>query len=318
MYSATNRSIWSGRMDSETDETMFRLHQVIQAENLSSFTDKQTDLSIGLIGFKSDEGVRRNQGRIGARHAPDEIRKSLASLPYSFPKQMKIFDFGNISCGDRQLEKAQAELGEAVSKLLSLNIFPIILGGGHEVAYGHFLGAQGYISNKENIGIINIDAHFDMRPYDDMISSGTMFRQILDQYHNAQYFCIGIQKSGNTQYLFDVAKSYGCGYISEEALTEGDINASIQKIQHFINANDHIILTLCSDVFGYSYAPGVSAPSPFGLSPKIVRRLIKEVLSSKKVLSFDIAEINPSLDHTGETVKLAAYMIYEVMDNLSN
>ncbi|MFC7392146.1 formimidoylglutamase [Scopulibacillus cellulosilyticus] len=317
MYHLTDQNIWSGRIDSETVKEMFRLHQVVQVKNLTSFHEKQSDLAIGIIGFKSDEGVRRNQGRAGAYEAPDEIRKSLASLPYRFPDHMNIFDFGNVSCEDMKLEKAQEELGEAVSKLLKLNIFPLIIGGGHEVAYGHFLGVQSHVQSKDKIGIVNIDAHFDMRPYDEMTSSGTMFRQILDQNENCGYFCAGIQKAGNTQYLFDIAKSYGCDYILEEEISNGEIKEEVNKIHQFIDANDHIMLTLCSDVFGNSYAPGVSAPSPFGLSPKTVRYLIKEILSSKKVFSFDIAEINPLLDKTGETVKLAAYIIYEVMYNIA-
>ena len=57
---------------------------------------------------------------------------------------------------------------------------PIIFGGGHETAYGHYLGVRKYIGEDASLGIINIDAHFDLRPYDEQPSSGTMFKQILE------------------------------------------------------------------------------------------------------------------------------------------
>ncbi|MFE4430873.1 arginase family protein, partial [Peribacillus butanolivorans] len=56
----------------------------------------------------------------------------------------------------------------------------------------------------------------------------------------------------------------------------------------------------------------VSAPSSFGLSGKIVRELIRKITSHKKTISFDICEVNPSLDYDNRTVKLAANLINEV------
>ncbi|WP_026679039.1 formimidoylglutamase [Fictibacillus gelatini] len=314
MYKMADASVWTGRTDSDTVKEMFRLHQVVQVENLEKFNEKQSGTSFGIIGFKSDEGVRRNKGRVGASSAPDEIRKGMASLPYLSP-DINLYDFGNVTCEDGELENAQKELGEAVSKLLGLNIFPIIIGGGHEVAYGHFLGVKGHVAGQESIGIINIDAHFDMRPYDEMTSSGTMFRQILDHHKNCSYLVAGIQKSGNTKYLFDTAKAYGCEYILEENIHSGNMGEVMDRIHRFIEKNDHIMLTLCSDCIGASFAPGVSAPSPFGMDPKVVKQLIKHIVSQNKVISFDIAEINPLLDVDGRTVKLAAQMLHELIFN---
>ncbi|MDQ7861899.1 arginase family protein [Peribacillus frigoritolerans] len=84
------------------------------------------------------------------------------------------------------------------------------------------------------------------------------------------------------------------------------------KILNFINQHDYIILTLCMDVINASEAPGVSAPSSFGLSGKMVRQLIRKITSHTKTISFDICEVNPSLDCDNRTVKLAANLINEV------
>ncbi|TDK64161.1 formimidoylglutamase [Bacillus salipaludis] len=320
MYTITAKGIWSGRVDSENVSDLFRLHQVIHIEDLSAFQEVQTTPAIGIIGFKCDEGVRRNKGRVGAYHAPDEIRRALSSIPGHLVSSGKLYDFGNVSCDDGNLEQAQAELGEYVQKMMSFNIFPVIIGGGHEVAYGHFLGLKPYWKQGRQVGIVNFDAHFDMRHYDETTSSGTMFKQMADELANEnlafQYMCIGIQRYGNTKHLFDTAKQYGCEYILEDEMAQLGMERVIKQINAFIQRNDTVMVTLCSDVIGAGYAPGVSAPQPFGMEPKVLRALLKEAVKHKKTVSFDIAEINPKLDLDNRTVKLAAAFIVEVIDSV--
>ncbi|PLT30716.1 formimidoylglutamase [Peribacillus deserti] len=311
MYELTKPHIWSGRIDSTERPEMFRLHQSVECKSVYEYVQVLGKNSMGIIGFKCDEGVRRNQGRTGSFEAPDALRKNLASLP--MPPGASIYDFGNIICEDGRLEAAQKELGEAVSRLLQQNIFPIILGGGHEVAYGHYLGYKQWELSNLKMGIVNIDAHFDMRPYTDQTSSGTMFRQILDENPNASYFCAGIQKNGNTSYLFNTAAEYGCEYILEDEIHQESIQDCLQKADEFVKKSDFSMLTLCSDVLEASSAPGVSAPSPFGLHPKLVRTLLGRLAANPKIKSFDIAEVNPKLDIGDRTVKLGAQLVFEVI-----
>ncbi|MFS0591322.1 formimidoylglutamase [Cytobacillus horneckiae] len=314
MYIQPSLHFWTGRVDSETDERSFRYHQVINTSDPCSANQK-SEKSIRFIGFKSDEGVRRNKGRVGAGKAPDEIRKSLAKLPWHLQASTSICDCGDVVCDNGKLEEAQAELGQAVSGIIQGKGYPIILGGGHETFYGHYLGVRSAIGEHVKLGMINIDAHFDLRSYDKEPTSGTMFKQILDHDKNSSYFCAGIQKQGNTLALFDEAKRHGVEFILEEQLTNKSLENSLEKMDDFIDKNDVIILTLCMDSISSAYAPGVSAPSPFGLAPDVVREIIRKVVSHPKTISFDVSEVNPSLDHSGQTVLLAAHLINEAIIN---
>lgn len=313
MINATNPDIWSGRIDDVTNRAAFRFHQVMQLN-----TPKESAISptCALIGFSSDEGVRRNNGRIGAAEGPDSLRRELAKLPWRQPELHKIVDLGTVYCKDTQLEQAQHELGQTVRESLALNLKPVILGGGHETAFGHYSGVREFVGPDAKVGVINIDAHFDLRSYREQPSSGTMFKQILDTDPTTTYFVLGVQDYGNTQLLFDEADRLGVHYITERELEEMPIEHIYTQLQQFIASQDYIMLTLCSDVLDAAAAPGVSAPSPFGLSPKQVRELIQIVASAQKTLSFDISEINPSLDESGRTVKLGAYLTNEAIVSL--
>lgn len=309
MYIQPNNGNWSGRVDSEHDETFFRLHQMITLKNVDELGENEN--AFGIVGFESDEGVRRNKGRMGAKKGPDAIRKMLAKLPNHIDAT-SVIDIGNIRCEGEDLEGAQAEMGKTVAHLLQKGATPIILGGGHETLYGHYLGVREFIGVNASLGIINIDAHFDMRDEEEA-TSGTMFKQILDGDDKADYLCLGIQKTGNTQALFDTADAYGCTYVSEDVIDENHFATTYQTIDDFTEKHDFIMMTLCTDSITSSDAPGVSAPSPFGLEPKTVRTLLRHIAGKENLTSFDISEVNPTLDEHEKTVRLAALLTADVM-----
>ncbi|WP_342508245.1 formimidoylglutamase [Sporosarcina sp. FSL K6-2383] len=303
MLKKINPALWSGRTDHLDNRESFRYHQVVDFSNIAS-----SPKTCAIIGFQCEEGVRRNNGRLGAAQAPDALRSELAKLPWRAVEGQRLVDIGNIECQDSHLEQAQQHLGDVVAELLTKEITPIILGGGHETAYGHYLGVRKFIGKEASLGIINIDAHFDLRPYDEQSSSGTMFKQILDNGENTSYFVAGIQRYGNTQELFNRADELGVAYLYED-----DMDSLPEELDQFISQHDFIFLTLCTDVLNAAFAPGVSAPSPFGLEPAVVRSIIQKVTSHDKTLSFDISEVNPTLDENNRTVRLGAYLVNEAI-----
>jgi formiminoglutamase len=315
MYTMTDQKQWKGRIDSTTNTSSFRLHQKVKRLAINDVSASEQK-NAGIVGFICDEGVRRNQGRVGAANGPNALREALASLPWTFDDQQEIIDVGNILCLNHALEDAQRELGEIVQGLRAKNMKCIILGGGHETLYGHYLGVRAALPKDASIGIINIDAHFDLRPYNEQPSSGTMFRQILEQDPHAEYFVLGIQRYGNTKELFDKAHELQVKYVLEEQMTAENHTNIMNDLQQFMDKHDYILLTLCMDVVNTAFAPGVSAPSPFGLDTKTVRSLIQKVASHPHTHSFDICEVNPLLDENGQTVKLGAYFVYDALNHL--
>lgn len=302
---------WTGRVDENAKGK--RIHQVVQNTDINDLK-KRSQKCLGLVGFECDEGVKRNKGRIGASQAPNEIRRLLASLPYHFV-DMEIIDIGNVQCIDNDLEEAQAQLGKKVAQLVKNNYIPIILGGGHETFYGHYLGARGALGHDKKIGMINLDAHFDLRN-DDIPSSGTMFRQILENDKNTEYLCIGIQELGNTEQLFLTAKDHDVKYIMEKDIHP--LQQTFAKIDEFANEQDYVIYTVCTDVINQAYAPGVSAPAPFGLDPKTVRAITEHVVKQENFLSIDISEVNPQYDVAEKTVRLISYLIAETFMHINS
>ncbi len=315
-YQPPSSQGWQGRTDHPEDQQQWRLHQIVQPIDLSqaALPTPSSPKAFALLGYASDAGVARNQGRLGAAAGPDYIRRFLASLP--LPNlDMQLLDLGNISSPQADMEGAQAALGEALDRCLAARWQPIVLGGGHEVAYGHYLGLRKHLSTEKRIGIINFDAHLDMRELvEGAGNSGTPFYQIaLAKDENFAYLPIGIRPSANTAHLLHTASRLGVSPIFIDELLHGDIAESLIKIRDFAHSCGFLQITIDMDGFPQSISPGVSAPGAIGLSPAFVIRCLDLVRQSGKAISYDIAETNPTYDIDGQTGRLAAELIWQMM-----
>ncbi|WP_295232818.1 formimidoylglutamase [uncultured Chryseobacterium sp.] len=299
--------IWQGRLDGE--ELLH--HRIFQRVRQETDYDAVSKGDFVLHGFAVDEGVQRNKGREGAKDAPDIIRKNMSNFPVILP-DFSLLDFGNMSCEGGNLEQAQADLAKKVSKVLLKGARSLVLGGGHEVMYGHYLGLKTAFP-EQKVGIINIDAHFDNRMPEQSIgaSSGTGFWQVAQE-GDIHSLHIGIQRNSNTLKLFDTAHQYGMKYILADELFFENLPSVYQRINDLFDSVDVVYLTICMDVFNASIAPGVSAAAYNGIfTDAAFMHFYRHILKQEKLVALDVAEVNPLYDIQDRTARLAASLVNE-------
>jgi len=318
MYKPAHKDAWKGRTDVHDGALGLRWHQVVQLLDLTKDIPVVPAGQVGFafLGFCCDEGVARNQGRVGAAAGPAALRGAMASFACHLPGHAALYDAGDVICSGHHLEEAQQQLGHKIALLLQNGYRPLVLGGGHEIAYGHFLGLEEATANQR-LGILNFDAHFDLRSYAQQPSSGTPFLQIADKLQAAgrdfNYHCLGIQEYGNTRILFETASKLGVDYTLAEEMQPHQVPELKEKLQAFLDRVDAVYVTVDLDVFAAAYAPGVSAPNALGLQPAVVLELLKFVARSNKLLSLDVAELNPAYDQDNHTARLGAGLLYQVV-----
>lgn len=315
-YKRPDKEYWHGRVDDLEDYDSFRWHQIVKLINLDEEVVIEKN-SYVIISYKVDEGIVRNKGRKGARIAPDLIKLSLSNRPCSFDSTVNIYDGGSVVCVNHDVEGAQDTLAFIVEKVLRAGAFPIVIGGGHDVAYGSMKGINSFLPEDKVLGIVNFDAHFDNRPATQS-TSGTMFRQIRKDFKakNREYnhLTIGVQKSSNTISLFkDIDDAKG-EYILARDIKITNSHHNSEVINEFIRKNDYIYTTVCCDVFSSAFAPGVSSPQPLGISPEDFMEFFKTLLLSKKVMYLDLAEASPDLDNSNTTISLVSLIVYTLIN----
>ncbi|MDJ1158853.1 formimidoylglutamase [Chelatococcus sp. SYSU_G07232] len=270
-----------------------------------------------IIGFASDEGVRRNHGRVGAAAGPLAIRRVLERLPVH--DEAPLYDAGDVACTDGDLEGAQARLAEALAGLMGRGLRPVVLGGGHEVAYGSFLGLANHLGERfagTRLLVVNLDAHFDLR-LAPRPNSGTPFRQMAEfcasRGADFRYLCFGISELANTTALFERARALGVEYWLDEEMRASDAAHLGAALTQRLIAADAVYLSIDLDVLSQAVAPGVSAPAARGVALEIIEDLVDEILASGKLALADIAEFNPALDRDDQTARVAARLAYRLL-----
>ena len=340
-HTAADMSRWTGRAEPFESVRARYWYQIVKPYAFDS-TSQQNGQRIGLVGFACDQGVRRNQGRVGARAAPPLIRQAFAALPVIAELQQRfdgqlptlLGDAGDIHCHDnddfaeRTLEQAQVTYAEKVNHIIKQGGLPIGLGGGHAIAYGSFLGlwqalsndvsnVKSYASAMPTFGVINFDAHLDIRQ-SDVATSGTPFRQIAEhldkQGQPFNYCCIGVSRFSNTAALFDRAEQLDVRIISDEDCTNKKWKKIAAQIENFINEVDVVYLTIDMDCLPSSTVHGVSAPAAYGIELSFVERAVKLIMVSNKVKIADIAEINPTFDIDQRSCKVAARLLATIIE----
>jgi formiminoglutamase len=310
---------WTGRFDGDAQEHR-RWWQAVAPYSpgvtLAETSDAAADASgrrpAVIVGFRCDEGVRRNKGRLGAAAAPAAIRAQLGPLAYHLDRS--VFDAGDVAVVDDSpgvLEEGQKRAGHVVSELLDAGNLTVLLGGGHETAFASYLGVAGSaaLRSGKRLGVLNLDAHFDLRDAPEP-SSGTPFLQMANAEAAAgrelKYAVVGISEPNNTRTLFNTAARLGVDYVLDEDCTA---EATSRFVASFLEQVDALYLTIDLDVLPASVAPGVSAPAAYGVPLPVITAVCRQVAASGKLLHLDVAELNPEFDVDSRTAKVAARLL---------
>jgi formiminoglutamase len=273
------------------------------------------DVAAVIVGFPVDEGVRRNGGREGASAGPQAIRRWLyrltpdaRSLSQHSNLLRRTIDAGDI-WADADLATLQERLGEVVASILAHGAVPVILGGGHETAFGHFLG---YAKGGIDVHIVNVDAHLDVRPLKDGLPhSGSSFRQAIEHESKrcVRYSAVGLNPAAVSHEHLAYAAPHGRFIWRDDVLPD--------TAQSVFGYGSDVMATFDIDAVYADAAPGVSAPNPDGLDVRTWLAAADLAGGSRSVRSFDVCELNPRFDVDDRSARLAALTVWWFLRGLS-
>lgn len=303
--------IWQGRDDSAESSQALRLFQTVV--RAGAFDPHLLPGDIALLGFACDAGVIRNKGRSGAARAPDALRRALANLA-SHPGRYALADAGNILCEGDNLEQAQQALRDAVFACQRAGRKTLVLGGGHETAFGHGSGVLDAFPD-ERVAIVNLDAHLDLRSAA-RATSGTPFRQLAlhceAQGRAFSYSCLGASRAANTGALWQEAERLGATVLEDLTLLDPNSRTLADALAGIIDAHDRIYLTIDLDVLPAWEMPAVSAPAALGIPLALILRIVTTLCQSGRLQAVDLVEYNPQYDRDGQGARTAARLAWHI------
>lgn len=278
-------------------------------ETVSREESDYESADIVILGCPQDEGVRRNNGRVGAAAAPDAIREQFYRLtPFNINK--KIFDLGNVIVRG-SLEEMHESHFNVVTQLLRDGKRIIVLGGGNDISYPDGAAMAEVFGPEQWIGV-NIDAQLDVSIAEQR-NSGTQYRQLLEEnlLLPTYFYEAGYQTHFCSPVYYEYIRDLGVHRISLELLrsrNDADIEIKEQIRQKFIGHSSSL-----NTFFGFDLsvvrsadAPGTSSPSPLGLRAGEFITLVKYAASLANTKIIEFTEVNPKYDVDNRTTKLVA------------
>jgi len=263
---------------------------------------------VALIGLADDTGVVLNHGRAGARRGPHALRAALARYGVASPMDEgpsqpgypRVFDAGDIVIG-RDLAETHERVTEATLALLERGMFPIAIGGGHDLTFPFVRAVSRVFGGLKGL---YFDAHLDVRAE---AGSGMPFRSLLEHRFATAITCWGIDPFANSASHAEWFRSNGGRILDRDHAPSAVPGPKDQPS----------FVSLDLDVVDASAAPGVSATNPCGAGTAEIGRWVDAVAADHSVRCFDIMELNPDHDADGRTARLAAHLLLRFLRGLS-
>lgn len=263
---------------------------------------------VAILGLADDLGVRLNRGRPGAAGGPRAFREAFAKYGVAEPfgwEWPRVYDAGNIipAKGDDEsaLRATHDRVTEAVKAILDLGMFPISIGGGHDltmpfvrgVIEWHTAQAAGKKGKRSPaFHGLYFDAHLDVR---ETVGSGMPFRELIEECGVEALTIHGFNPFANTREHVE--------WFLENGGTFGKDHPDTLK--PFVAP---AFVSFDMDVLDASAAPGVSALNPAGWTPIVAEAWLDELGADPNVKCFDIMEFNPAMDPDGRTARVAVHL----------
>lgn len=272
-----------------------------------------------LLGFPHDTGVELNGGRAGARHGPEKFRHWMRRYGTAYNPEwgvdlsrITISDDGDVP-PDLPLDQAHIVLTERVSAVLRAGGIPFVVGGGNDQSYPNACALLDHHPDTQ-LGVINVDAHLDVRPLKDgKAHSGSPFRLLLEdsRFSGKHFIEFGSQGSQASREHADYVKARQGSILWLSRVSGGDA-----AVEQFRSALGHLawecgplFVSFDMDAIRASEAPGVSCPGVMGLRAKEAVDMAFIAGGHPQVALFDLSEYNPLIEDE-RTGRLAVAMFY--------
>lgn len=290
---------WTGPSNDPNDEQF--------GDSITPTTlEEAGDFDAVLVGEPYDGAVI---GRPGAAKAPAAIRSALAGVKthhYDRGPVTGVGDLGDIDIPDADTETVQSTVESVTTHLHEEPTLPVFIGGDNSLSYPNVAP----LLEQGSVAVLSFDAHLDCRAIQDQPTSGTPYRQLhadgLDKLTvlGARHF------ETSTEYHTFLMRHDGS--VESAATLENDPVPVVESVLDDTGA-DTVYVSVDVDVLDAAAAPGVSAPTPGGVSTTALFEAVRVAASDDRVGGVEVVECAPPLDDQDRTVEAAARVVAHLL-----
>lgn len=249
---------------------------------------------------------------------PKVFRKVLKRVStYDVETEQDIADLAVFDAGDLELEGMSPEdaftpIREGFLRLVEKHAFSILIGGNNAVTRP---GVHAVDRDLKSVGLITLDAHFDLRDTSKGLLNGNPVQALLDDGlpgdHIAQ---IGLAPFANAKYMHETARAEGISVFTITECRKRSVEAVLGEALTKIGARcEKIYVDFDIDVIERGFAPGAPGARPGGMAPLDFFRAARLVGAHAQVVAVDLTEFDPAFDVSDMSALVAGRWLAELL-----
>ena len=248
--------------------------------------------------------------------APELLRRTLRRIGrYDVETgrelETEIADRGEVELAGLSIEDATPFIREAIAASAEAHALTLLVGGNNAVTRPAVLGLGGDLSE---IGLITLDAHFDMRDLDQGLSNGNPVRALLaDGLPGANIAQVGLASFANSRAMHDAATEAGNFVVTIGEIREGGIAHGIDRALDHVSHCDALVIDCDIDVIDRSQFPAAPGARPGGMAVHDFFYAVRRLAADSRVHVIDLTEWDPPLDSTDLSALTAARWVAECL-----
>jgi formiminoglutamase len=248
--------------------------------------------------------------------APELLRRTLKRIGrYDVETgrelETEIADRGDVELAGLSIEEATPLIREAVAASAEAHALTLLVGGNNAVTRPAVLGLSGHISE---IGLITLDAHFDMRDLDHGLSNGNPVRALLaDGLPGANIAQVGLASFANSRAMHEDAAEAGNLVITMGDVRERGIAHAIDRALDQVSHCDALVIDCDVDVIDRSQFQAAPGGRAGGMAVHDFFYAVRRFTADPRVHVIDLTEWDPPLDSTDLSALTAARWVAECL-----
>ena len=223
----------------------------------------------------------------------------------------KVADRGDVLVAGLTIEQATGPLSAAVRESCEAHALTLLVGGNNAITRPAVLGLGGSL---DEIGLITLDAHFDMRDTRDGLSNGNPVRALLeDGLPGANIAQVGLASFANSAAMHKDAVDAGNLVVTMGDVRRDGIDHAIARALDHVAHCDALVIDCDIDVIDRSQMPAAPGARPGGMAVTDFFAAVRRLASDPRVRVIDLTEWDPQLDPTDLSALTAARWVAECL-----
>lgn len=252
--------------------------------------------------------------------APETIRRALRRVgTYDIDSgrdlAVRVRDFGDAEVAGLSPADGFEPIRAAIAAAAAKHKLTILLGGNNAVTRpaAHALGVP-----RESVGLITIDAHFDMRETDQGPMNGNPIRCLLEDGLPGWNICqIGLAPWANTAKMHRDAQGAGIGIFTLADCRARGIEAVIDQVLSRLAHREMLMVDFDIDSIDRAQCPGAPGARAGGMPAEMFFAAARRLAAEPRVKLVDLTEFDPALDVSDISAMTAARWVAEVLAGFS-